>query len=85
MPKKSKAVAVAEPVEPLIREVRGAIVMLDSDLARVYGVSTKRLNEQVRRNANRFPDDFVFRLTAGELDSMRSYLATATHDSGLRS
>ena len=85
MPKKSKAVAVAEPVEPLIREVRGAIVMLDSDLARVYGVSTKRLNEQVRRNANRFPDDFVFRLTAGELDSMRSHLATATHDSGLRS
>ncbi|HTL47912.1 MAG TPA: ORF6N domain-containing protein [Verrucomicrobiae bacterium] len=46
--------------------IRGYRVMLDSDLAELYGVSTKRLNEQVGRNRNRFPDDFMFRLTAKE-------------------
>ena len=51
MPKKKHAVAVLEPVEPLIREIRGERVMLDSDLARVYGVPTKRLNEQVDRKS----------------------------------
>ena len=78
MPKRSKALAILEPVDPLIREIRGERVMLDSDLARVYGVPTKRLNEQVRRNKSRFPADFVFRLTAEELDSMRSHFATAS-------
>ena len=65
-----------EAVEPLIREVRGERVMLDSDLARLYGVPTKRLNEQVRRNADRFPPDFMFRLTGAETDSLRSQFAT---------
>ena len=78
MPKKKQAVAVLEPVEPLLREVRGERVILDADLARLYGVPTKRLNEQVRRNAERFPPDFLFRLTADELDSMRSQFATAS-------
>jgi hypothetical protein len=65
--KKRKARTLLEPVEPLIHEVRGERVMLDSDLARIYGVATKRLNEQVRRNQDRFPSDFVFRLTTEEL------------------
>lgn len=79
MKKKLKELAVLEPVEPLIREIRGERVMLDSDLARIYGVPTKRLNEQVRRNAKRFPADFVFQLTPEELDSMRSQFATASN------
>jgi hypothetical protein len=75
-----------EPIEPLIRELHGERVILDSDLARIYGVPTKRLNEQIRRNANRFPPDFLFRLTADELDSMRSQFATAfPSQSGIRS
>ncbi len=49
-----------------ILSLRGMSVMLDADLARLYGVETKRLNEQVKRNADRFPEDFVFRLTAVE-------------------
>lgn len=76
MGKKSKALAVLEPVESLIRELRGERVILDADLARVYGVPTKRLNEQVRRNAERFPPDFMFRLTETEADSLRSQFAT---------
>ena len=63
----------ALPIEPdlRIRSIRGIRVMLDRDLARIYGVSTKRLNEQVRRNRDRFPEDFIIRLTdveVGELD-----------------
>ena len=46
--------------------IRGEKVILDSDLAEFYGVATKRLNEQVRRNRSRFPEDFVFQLTAAE-------------------
>jgi len=51
-------------VEPLIFVVRGQRVMLDEDLARMYGVPIRQLNQQVRRNRARFPDDFMFRLTA---------------------
>lgn len=53
-------------VERMIHEFRGQRVILDSDLADLYRVPTKRLNEQVKRNRNRFPQDFMFRLTAGE-------------------
>jgi len=49
-----------------ILTLRGLSVMMDADLARLYGVLTKRLNEQVKRNADRFPEDFAFRLTAEE-------------------
>jgi len=56
----------AQVVGKWILIIRGQRVMLDSDLARLYGVSTKRLNEQVKRNRNRFPADFMFRLTAEE-------------------
>jgi hypothetical protein len=60
----------------MIRTIRGQRVILDADLARVYGVPTKRLNEQVKRNAKRFPPDFLFQLTAEEADSLRSQIAT---------
>lgn len=51
--------------------------MLDADLGRVYGVTTKRLNEQVKRNRDRFPDDFAFQLTADEAETLRSQIATS--------
>jgi hypothetical protein len=63
-------------IDNLICEIRGQKVILDSDLARVYGVSTKRLNEQFRRNRNRFPEDFAFQLTATEVTNLRSQIAT---------
>lgn len=53
-------------VESLIQEIRGQRIIVDLDLAKLYGVPTKRLNEQVKRNLNRFPDDFMFRLTIAE-------------------
>ena len=62
-------------VERRIFLIRGQRVMLDSDLAELYGVPTKRLNEQVRRNITRFPPDFMFELTAGEGASLRSQAA----------
>ena len=49
-------------IEDLILEIRGQRVMIDADLARLYGVSTRRLNEQVKRNLHRFPQDFMFEL-----------------------
>ena len=53
-------------------------VMLDSDLARLYGVSTKRLNEQVKRNLKRFPNDFMYQLTLQEVMNLRSQSATSS-------
>jgi hypothetical protein len=67
-----------------IHVVRGQRVMLDADLATLYGVSTKRLNEQVRRNRLRFPDDFAFRLTADEARGLRSQTATSRTSHGGR-
>ncbi|HZX36211.1 MAG TPA: ORF6N domain-containing protein [Thermodesulfobacteriota bacterium] len=65
-----------EVIEKKILLIRGHKVMLDSDLAVLYGVTTKRLNEQVRRNLRRFPSDFMFQLTAEEIESLRSQFAT---------
>lgn len=62
------------PIESLIHVIRGQQIMIDSDLARLYGVETKRLKEQVRRNINRFPEDFMFELTKEEC--LRSQNAT---------
>ena len=59
------------PVEELIRVIRNQRVILDADLARVYGVRTKRFNEAVKRNADRFPLDFMFRLTLEEAETFR--------------
>lgn len=59
--------------------VRGVRVMLDSDLAALYGVETRRLKEAVRRNKERFPPDFMFELTAKELHTLRSQFATSKY------
>ena len=71
-------------VVPLIHAIRGQRIMLDEDLARLYGVPTKRLNEQVDRNLSRFPDDFMFRLTAEESQILRSQIATSSLWGGRR-
>ena len=63
-------------VEGCILSIRGQRVILDSDLAELYGVSTKRLNEQVRRNIGRFPVDFMFQLSPDEATGLRSHFAT---------
>ena len=68
-------VLIRPPNDAIVR-IRGQAVILDSDLAALYGVTVKRLNEQVRRNQKRFPDDFVLRLTESEWDSLRSQFAT---------
>jgi len=65
------------PLEARILEFRGQKVMIDADLAELYGVTTKRLNEQVRRNIERFPQDFMFQLSAEEFDCLRSQIATS--------
>ena len=69
-------------IESLIRVIRGQQVMLDSDLAMLYGVETKRLNEQVKRNSNRFPEDFMFQLTQDEAVRSRSQFATLNTQRG---
>lgn len=70
------SVVPIERIAHRILLVRGRKVLLDAELAALYGVSTKRFNEQVRRNAARFPEDFMFRLSANEWDSLRSQFAT---------
>jgi hypothetical protein len=58
--------------------IRGEKVMLDSDLAELYGVETKRLNEQIKRNIERFPEDFMFQLTTEEFINLKSQIATSS-------
>ena len=72
-------------IEPLIRTIRGQQVLLDSDLAILYGVETKRLNQQVKRNIERFPEDFMFQLTQEEATCSRSQIATLNERINLRS
>ena len=67
---------LSQQVERNILLIRGHRVMLDTDLAILYGVPTKRLNEQVRRNKKRFPSDFMFQLTPEEVERLRSQIAT---------
>ena len=71
-------------VESMIHSIRGMQVMLDFDLACLYGIETKRLKEQVRRNRNRFPSDIMFELTDEEFESLRSQIATSNKRGGLR-
>jgi len=63
---KTKELIVPHQIEDMIFLIRGKKTMLDRDLAMLYGVTTKRLNEQVKRNYNRFPTDFMFQLTVQE-------------------
>jgi hypothetical protein len=67
---------LAPDVAGQIRSIRSRRVILDADLAALYGVRTKRLNEQVQRNRDRFPPDFAFQLTDCEAESLRSQFAT---------
>ena len=76
MPKATALIPV-ERIEKAILLIRGHKVMLDSDLAILYGVTTKRLNEQVRRNLRRFPNDFMLQLTQKEAAFLRSQIATS--------
>jgi hypothetical protein len=71
-------------VQSLVLTLRGKRVLLDSDLAWLYGVPTKRLNEQVRRNADKFPADFAFQLTDEEFEALRSHFATSNIGRGGR-
>ena len=73
----SKARLMTESIAFRIHLVRGEKVLLDTDLANLYGVATKRLNEQVRRNPTRFPPDFMFQLTDQEFSGLRSQIATS--------
>ena len=66
---------LAPPVDAVIREIRGHRVILDTDLATLYGVPTFRLNEAVKRNRRRFPADFMFQLTKKEADALTSQFA----------
>ena len=81
---KEKSLVPAERIERMILVLRDHRVMLDSDLAEIYGVSTKRLNEQVKRNIERFPEDFMFQLTKEEFDNLRSQFATSKSWGGRR-
>ena len=70
------ALIPVERIEKAILLIRGQKVMLDRDLARLYGVSTKVFNQAVARNRRRFPEDFMFRLTAQEAEALRSQIVT---------
>jgi len=78
--RRAKQVAAPRAVESLIHLVRGQKVMLDSDLAALYGVPTKRLNEAVKRNLSRFPTNFMFRLTSDEAAHLTGSSGPAGHD-----
>ncbi|MBF0522510.1 MAG: ORF6N domain-containing protein [Candidatus Omnitrophica bacterium] len=67
-----------EAIRGMIYIIRGQKVILAPDLASLYGVKTKRLNEQVKRNIQRFPEDFMFLLTKAELENLRSQIATSS-------
>lgn len=69
-----------QDIENLIYVIRGTQVMLDSDLAMLYGVETKALNQAVKRNINRFPDDFMFQLSREEAIGSRSQIVTLNEE-----
>ena len=71
-------------LEPLIYFIRGKRVMLDNDLAEIYGVTTARLNQQVRRNLKKFPADFLFQLTSKEFETLMLQIATSKRRRGGR-
>jgi hypothetical protein len=81
MEKDTQTNALSIPDEVLLNKIyfiRDEKIMLDSDLAELYGVETKRLNEQVKRNFDRFPEDFMFQLTEPEFENLKSQFATSS-------
>jgi len=73
-----------DQIQNMIYEIRGQRVMLDSDLAKLYGVETKVFNQSVKRNIRRFPDDFMFKLTSEEYEALRSQIVTSKEGKGGR-
>jgi phage regulator Rha-like protein len=73
-----------EPVESLIHLIRGQRVILDADLARIYGVPTRQLNQAIKRNLDRFPDDFAFQLEPQEVAALRSQIVISKGHGGRR-
>jgi hypothetical protein len=84
MPKKSESPVSVEQIDGMIHTIRGMRVMLDRDLAEIYGVPTFRFNEAIKRNRHRFPADFMFQLTSEEFDSLRSQIAMSKTGRGGR-
>ena len=76
--------SIQSEIKSRIYAVRNKEVMLDEDLAELYQVTAKRLNEQVKRNIERFPDDFMFQLTEKEYENLRSQFATSSSEHGGR-
>lgn len=70
-------IITVEGIRSLVYTIRAQQVMLDSDLAEIYGYEVKRLNEQVKRNINRFPEDFMFQMTREEVELVKSQIATS--------
>jgi len=78
--------SITTTIQNRIFEIRGESILLDFDLAQLYGVETKALNQAVKRNSKRFPEDFMFRLTVEEWQLMRSQFVTASqNDAPIRS
>jgi hypothetical protein len=84
MTDKSKDLIPEKRILNIIMLIRGKKVILDSELAEPYGVETRRLNEQVRRNIAKFPDDFMFQLTEEEFANLKSQIATSSYSWGGR-
>jgi hypothetical protein len=84
MASKKAAISEIDRFEDFIYEIRGQKLMLDVDLASVYGVTTARLNQQIKRNHERFPGDFVFQLTSVEYQSLMLQIATSKSGRGGR-
>lgn len=80
----SKDILHEKRILKIIMIIRGEKVILDSDLAELYGVETRRLNEQVRRNIEKFPEDFMFQLSREEFDNLKSQIATSSSSWGGR-
>jgi hypothetical protein len=84
MTKKKKTLVQTGKIGERILQMRGEKVIIDADLAKFYGVTTKRLNEQVKRNRDRFPEDFMFQLKKEEADTLRPQIATSKTGRGGR-
>jgi hypothetical protein len=84
MPKKPKSPIPIEHIDKMIQTIRGVRVMLDRDLAKIYGVPTFRFNEAIKRNRHRFPPDFMFELTREEFDDLISQNAMSKPGRGGR-
>ena len=80
----TKSLALSPGVDGIILSVRDQRVILDSDLAALYGVETKVFNQAVKRNADRFPDSFRFQLSKEEFDALRSHFVTSNEGRGGR-